>query len=376
MGIANALKWTPQEKKLMADKLAAVMSEGKLTVFKYILNEVQSAIPEERRKKTASSWVHIDDVIKLCSTEIQEKCRAVQKSYKKGASFDPATMIVWTEEEREAFALAYWNLRDKSIDATYKSRLAMQQVIAKERHRFPRVPLKTDWFHGYIEFFEKEHKNKLEAQQRLSAPVKVQAEPEEFNEVPAPLMDELRFDAPLEPLPFIQLGDSEPELTFEEVLADSIARVVIRAARKAMPQITEMLKHSLLSSMLTNSATETTNTTQARHNPNPVSERKSHRLKVLVAGLRQDQKAMLLSEYESHFDLRIWTDDDSPDMLRQHARSVDYGIAQTSKMSHSNYLIAKQTLNSRGKALIAEKGGIDMIRNSLNTIANGALHTH
>lgn len=73
-----------------------------------------------------------------------------------------------------------------------------------------------------------------------------------------------------------------------------------------------------------------------KHNPEPPASEKDKRPKLLIMGMRPDEKQILLKEFGEVFDLRFWHPDESNVRLKEIARTVSHAFALINRLYHKS----------------------------------------
>lgn len=95
------------------------------------------------------------------------------------------------------------------------------------------------------------------------------------------------------------------------------------------------------------------------------------KLRVLIVGLRDNQKHIIESEFGSDLDLRFWYDEDYG-LLRDRAKYADHVISFLSNIGHKT----SDSLRKLGKKPEHNPGGLDGLRTRLTRLYNDYVDGH
>ena len=94
----------------------------------------------------------------------------------------------------------------------------------------------------------------------------------------------------------------------------------------------------------------------------PLHTHRSHKKKLLIAGLLPSQAEKIKKSHGTQFDLRFWRSDESKDHLRSLAKTSDLSVGVTSFIGHP----ADAMLQANCQLYVRHPGGIKTLKTTLD----------
>lgn len=363
-------RFTEAEKKEMAGLLKELIANGNIKVMtmKAVGEYLQKDMPAHKH----TNLYNRDKINRALGHHLTNATRAeLLKAMRPHTSFVRSVTggSTLNATERTLLADAYIKT-DESLNKSQRMQLAIQRALPVEKHRAPSSFYICKWW--TVELQNAESRKRLaelkpsytelsnediDAVIKESLPTELQSDSHQAAEnTNAASMDGIHArdfritDEDIKEFNLYGLPPPPLKVSFEDLLAESLANMFVKAAKLALPTVMRLLSGEM-QEHLNQPEAPTPNKTEEiyapRHNPFPNNDSKEKKPNVLIVGLMPSKKQLINEKFGDKFNLRFWGMDQTDSLLQQATESADAAMIMTGYIKHKHTQIVSDRFKKR-----------------------------